>query len=305
MDSSQKYQIVKDGYSQYARQDQSTAYSQKVATAFGYSLEDLSSIPEGANLGLSCGNPLGTAKLQKVRDPIMPPAGEVVVDLGSGGGFDVFQAAKKVAPNGKAIGIDMNKDMLALARKNAAKSDITNVSFVESGITSISLPSESANCVVSNCVINLVPEADKHLVFEEIFRILMPAGRVAISDILAKKELPTEIRDDVSLYVGCIAGASRVGQYEQYLKDAGFNGKRWFTFRVRSASGLSSLDIMIVETHSDLNVYKDGALMDSGKTGPASCCNPKGTVVTNGSKPSADYDLNEWVASYQIYAVKN
>ncbi|KAI9722643.1 MAG: hypothetical protein M1812_001574 [Candelaria pacifica] len=215
MDNSQKYQIVKDGYSQYARQDQSTAYSEKVATAFGYSPEDLSSIPEGANLGLSCGNPLGTAKLQK---------GEVVVDLGSGAGFDVFQAAKKVAPDGKAIGVDMNKDMLALARKNAAKSNVDNVSFVESGITSIQLPSESANCIVSNCVINLVPEADKHLVFREIFRVLMPEGRVAISDILAKKELPAEIRDDVSLYVGCIAGASRVGQYEQYLKDAGFKG---------------------------------------------------------------------------------
>ena len=146
------------------------------------------------------------------------------MDLGSGAGFDVFQAAQKIGPDGKAIGVDMNKDMLALAHKNAAKSNITNVEFVESAITSIPLPSDSANCVISNCVINLVPEADKHLVFEEIYRMLKPGGRVAVSDILAKKELPKEITEDVSLYVGCIGGASQVGQYEQYLKEADFKG---------------------------------------------------------------------------------
>jgi arsenite methyltransferase len=114
--------------------------------------------------------------------------------------------------------------MLARARLNATKSNISNVSFVESPITSINLLSNSADCIISNCVINLVPAQDKHLVFEEIFRLLKPGGRVAVSDILGKKELPLGLQKDMALYVGCISGASLVGQYEEWLKDAGFQG---------------------------------------------------------------------------------
>lgn len=117
-----------------------------------------------------------------------------------------------------------NQDMLDLARRNAKNAGVSNASFIEALITSIPLPSSTVDCIISNCVINLVPEREKPLVFREIFRLLKPGGRVAISDILAKQELPIEIKQDLALYVGCIAGASQVGDYERYLKEAGFQG---------------------------------------------------------------------------------
>lgn len=165
------------------------------------------------------------------------------MDLGSGAGFDVFLAAKKVGERGKAIGVDMNKvrdplsvqlgdteylnvrqAMLERARSNKEKSGADNTSFIESPITDITLPSATVDCIISNCVVNLVPELEKQLVFDEMFRLLKPGGRVAISDILAKKKLPLEMKRDMGLYVGCIAGASEVGQYEEYLRVAGFKG---------------------------------------------------------------------------------
>lgn len=129
--------------------------------------------------------------------------------------------------------------MLARARLNATKSNISNVSFVESPITSINLPSNSADCIISNCVINLVPSQDKHLVFEEIFRLLKPSGRVAVSDILAKKALPPDLQKDMALYVGCISGATLVGEYEKWLKDAGFQGTYCHSLRASSFSNLN------------------------------------------------------------------
>jgi arsenite methyltransferase len=147
-----------------------------------------------------------------------------VIDLGSGGGFDVFLAAKRIGPAGRAIGIDMNKDMLALANKNKAKTGADNTFFVEARITSIPLVDATADVVISNCVLNLVPESDKQLVFNEIFRLLKPGGRVAVSDILAKKPLPEKLRNSVAAYVGCVAGASLVEKYEEYFKQAGFPG---------------------------------------------------------------------------------
>jgi arsenite methyltransferase len=259
MDSSDIYQLVQDRYGKYA-----TSYDNElnletnnmIAKAFGYSIEELTSIPQGANLGVSCGNPLATANLEEVRHAsscnylrgrklrLIKLQGNVVIDLGSGAGFDIFLAAQKVGSSGKAIGVDMNKvsirpypfiidsqyvfqDMLELARKNSTKSNASNVSFVEASITSIPLPPATADCIISNCVINLVPKDDKPLVFQEIFRLLKPGGRVSISDILAKKQLPVDIRRDMALYVGCIAGASLVNEYETYLKEAGFES--WFT----------------------------------------------------------------------------
>ncbi|KAH0541633.1 hypothetical protein FGG08_003923 [Glutinoglossum americanum] len=218
MDANETYQLVKDHYGAYAKRydtELSLEHSQKVAQAFGYTLDELASIPDGANLGASCGNPLATAKLEK---------GEVAIDLGSGAGFDVFLAANKVGPDGRAIGVDMSKGMLELARKNMEKSKALNVSFVEASITSIPLPSAIADCITSNCVINLVPDIDKPMVFHEMFRLLKPGGRVAVSDIVAKCELPADIKRNMALYVGCIAGASNVGDYERYLKEAGFEG---------------------------------------------------------------------------------
>jgi ubiquinone/menaquinone biosynthesis C-methylase UbiE len=153
------------------------------------------------------------------------PQGETVVDLGSGAGLDVFLSASRVGAKGRAIGIDRNKDMLAKANENKRKGGIENAEFVESPITRIELPDGIADCVISNCVINLVPEDEKHLVFKEIFRLSKPGGRVAISDILAKKPLPEALRMDVARYVGCIAGASLVEHYRAWLQDAGFHGE--------------------------------------------------------------------------------
>ena len=136
----------------------------------------------------------------------------------------MFISANKVGPKGRAIGIDQNKDMLAKANKNAQKTETKNVEFLESSITKISLPDAIADCVISNCVINLVPEAEKQLVFNEIYRILKPGGRVAISDTLAKRPLPDTLRKDVAQYVGCIAGTSLVEEYQNYLQSSGFNG---------------------------------------------------------------------------------
>src|SRR3954452_21084320 len=182
-----------------------------VAAAFGYTPEDLTSIPAEANMGLSCGNPTATAHLRP---------GEVVVDLGSGGGLDVFLAAQKVGPTGHAIGIDMTPEMIVRARANAESAGYTNVEFYHSTIDSIPLPDSSVDCVISNCVINLAP--DKPAVFREIFRILKPGGRVALSDIALKADLPEALAGSVAAYTGCIAGAIKIEEYRNQLLRAGF-----------------------------------------------------------------------------------
>ncbi|KAH8748365.1 S-adenosyl-L-methionine-dependent methyltransferase, partial [Hyaloscypha sp. PMI_1271] len=190
-------QVVINHYSALARENntRNAEHIKKVAESFGYSAEDLAGIPEEANLGVSCGNPLAVAGLK---------AGETVIDLGSGAGFDVFQAARKVGPIGLSIGVDMSQDMLSRAEKNASKASITNVKFVLSPITKIPLESESANCIISNCVINLLQQDEKPVCFGEVYRLLKPGGRLAVSDILAKKEFTEELKSDMGLYVGCI-----------------------------------------------------------------------------------------------------
>ena len=147
-----------------------------------------------------------------------------MIDLGSGAGFDVFQAARRVGPSGRAIGVDMSPDMLSRASRNVENASIANVSFVLAPITEIPLESGGADCIISNCVINLLSPAQKPVCFKEIYRLLKPGGRVAISDILAKKPFPQRLRGDMELYVGCISGASLVGEYGGWLKEAGFEG---------------------------------------------------------------------------------
>src|ERR1700728_4550555 len=173
-----------------------------VAESFGYSAEELTSIPAEANMGLSSGNPTATAHLR---------LGEVVVDLGSGGGLDVFLAAKMVGPEGKAIGIDMTPAMIERARANAEAGGYTNVEFHQSTIDNVPLPDASVDCVISNCVLNLAP--DKSAVFREITRILKPGGRLAVSDIALKGKLPEAIARSMAAYVGCIAGAIKMEDY--------------------------------------------------------------------------------------------
>jgi arsenite methyltransferase len=263
--------------------------SEAIAAAFGYRAEDLTSIPDGANLGLSCGNPLAVASVKE---------GEMVIDLGSGGGFDVFIAARQVGAMGKAVGVDRNPDMLKLANKNKVKGGYANVEFVDAPITKIPLENALADCIISNCVINLVPAREKHLVFEEMFRLLKPGGRVAMSDLLARKELPTEMRN-VAAYVGCISGAALVSEYEGWLRSAGFG------------------EVMIVDAQQDCNQYKrcgpddgEGARDGCCSSVPAapdasSCCgSSKNQEVSKMSKSTEEADLNEWIGSFKIYAVK-
>src|ERR1700760_4896262 len=204
---------VKAKYGAVAESTLSTEHAgvKAVAEAFGYSAEELTSIPAEANMGLSCGNPTATAHLRP---------GEVVVDLGSGGGLDVFLAAAKVGPTGRAIGIDMTPAMIERARASAASGGYRNVEFHLATIDRLPLPNASVDCVISNCVLNLAP--DKPAVFREIERVLKPGGRLAVSDIALKQELPPSIANSLAAYVGCIAGAISVATYREELLRAGF-----------------------------------------------------------------------------------
>ena len=180
--------------------------------ANGYSTEELASLPEGADLGLGCGNPTGIASIKP---------GETVLDLGSGAGIDCFIASKHTGESGKVIGIDMSSSMLLKARGNKAKGNYSNVDFRLGEIENLPVADNSIDIVISNCVINLSTE--KHKVFGEIYRVLKKGGRIAVSDIVSLKPLSEDIKSDPDLYKGCMAGASSVSEVETMLKDAGFN----------------------------------------------------------------------------------
>jgi len=257
-----------------------------VAEAFGYTAEELTSIPAEANMGLSCGNPTATAHLRP---------GEVVVDLGSGGGLDVFLSSKQVGPTGRAIGIDMTPAMIDRARANATAGGYTNVEFHLANIDKLPLPDASVDCVISNCVLNLAP--DKPAVFREIVRILKPGGRLAASDIALKGELPEAIASSLAAYVGCIGGAIRLETYREELLKAGF------------------ASVTIVDSGADLNAYAK-IENQSGCCGPAmdadSSCG-KGTACDSRPDPTlhaelstllATYDVNAAAASVKVYALK-
>ena len=218
-----------------------------VAEAFGYTPDELAAIPAEANMALSCGNPTASASLKP---------GETVVDLGCGGGLDVFLAAAKVGPKGKAIGIDMTPEMLELARRNAAKSGVTNVEFHQAIIDALPLPDASVDCVISNCVINLAPNKDA--VFREIARVLKPGGRLAVSDIALKGPVPPEIADDLTAFVGCIAGAISAEDYRAKLREAGF------------------AHVEVIDSGSDLNAYSQvrGGCCSPTPAEQSACCTP-------------------------------
>ena len=254
-----------------------------VAQAFGYTAEELTSIPAGANMGLSCGNPTATANLRP---------GEVVVDLGSGGGLDVFLASRQVGPTGRAIGIDMTPAMIDRARANALSGSYTNVEFHLATIDKLPLPDASVDCVISNCVLNLAP--DKPAVFREIARILKPGGRLAVSDIALKAELPPALASSLAAYVGCIGGAILIDTYRAELLKAGF------------------ANVAIVDSGSDLNAYAK-VENQSGCCSPAmddnasqtSCCTPTAsTLHADLSALLATYDVNAAAASVKVYAIK-
>jgi len=177
----------------------------------GYSAEDAATAPEAANLGLGCGNPLAIASLKE---------GQVVLDLGSGAGFDCFLAARAVGKTGKVIGVDMTHEMLSKARENVQKNGFTNVEFRLGEIEALPLADNSVDVIISNCVINLSPE--KQRVFNESFRVLKPGGRLAVADIVATAPLPQDIKTDWAAYTGCMAGASRITELDRMLHAAGF-----------------------------------------------------------------------------------
>jgi len=181
----------------------------------GYTDDQLESVPEGANMGLSCGNPVAIAGLM---------TGERVVDLGSGGGFDCFQAAEKVGPTGHVIGVDMTPEMVARARENISKGPFANVEFRLGEIEHLPVADESADAILSNCVVNLSP--DKPQVFRDAFRVLRPGGRLSISDIISISPMPEALRNDLELMAGCVAGAAAIQELEAMLRDAGFQDIR-------------------------------------------------------------------------------
>jgi SAM-dependent methyltransferase len=263
----------------------------EVAEAFGYTAEQLASIPDEANMGLSCGNPTAFASLKP---------GETVVDLGCGGGLDVFLAAAKVGPGGRAIGIDMTPEMIELAERNAARlagrSPGQNIEFHLATIDKLPLPDNSVDCVISNCVINLAP--DKPAVFREIARVLKPQGRLAVSDIALKKPLPPELAGDLMAYVGCIAGAIPVEDYRGGLLRAGF------------------AEVQVIDSGADLNAYAKvenaGGCCSAPPSSlaivePAACCSPKPVDDSLHRRLAGllrTYDVNEFAASVRVFAVK-
>ena len=186
-----------------------------VSTRLGYSAVDLDSVPEGADMGLGCGNPRAIAGIKP---------GETVLDLGSGGGFDCFLAAAETGDSGQVIGVDMTPTMISKARRNADKGNYSQVEFRLGEIEYLPVANDTVDVIISNCVINLSP--DKKRVFSEAFRVLKNGGRLAISDVVASVELPQEIRDDLQLYSGCMAGASHINELEQILADSGFTDIR-------------------------------------------------------------------------------
>jgi len=182
-----------------------------ISKALGYSDEDVTSVPDGANLGLGCGNPQAIASLKP---------GETVLDLGSGGGFDSFLAARAVGNTGYVIGVDMTPEMLSKSRKNAEKAGLKNVDFRLGEIEHLPVADSTIDVIISNCVINLSPEKEK--VFIDAFRVLKAGGRLAISDVVATTDLPENIKKDMALYSGCVSGASTISDLTAILKRAGF-----------------------------------------------------------------------------------
>ena len=224
--------------------------------AMGYSAEELAAAPEGADLGLGCGNPQAIAALRP---------GETVLDLGSGGGFDCFLAAKRVGRTGKIIGVDMTPEMVTKARGNARKIESSNVEFRLGEIEHLPVADDSVDVILSNCVINLSP--DKGAVFREAFRVLKVGGRLAISDVVALNDMPHELARSVEAMTGCVSGSAKVNDLETMLRAAGFEDVR---IVARAESGA-----IIAQCMPGAEAYVASATIEGRKPGgDAACCGP-------------------------------
>jgi len=226
-DPNEVREMVREGYTRVVEEaDEERARA--AGRRLGYSEEQLDAAPEGANLGVGCGNPTAIDTLQP---------GETVVDLGSGAGFDAFLAARQVGPTGRVIGVDMTDAMLKKARENASKSGIANVEFRKGRIEDLPVEDATVDAIISNCVVNLSPEKDR--VYAEAYRVLKPGGRVMISDIVLERPLPREVLDSIDAYIGCVGGASLRAEYLETIAKAGFREVRV----QREASFASVFDI--------------------------------------------------------------
>jgi arsenite methyltransferase len=277
---------VKDNYGAIASADLSQVKATEVAKAFGYSHEELAQLPDGANMGLSCGNPTALASLKP---------GETVLDLGSGGGIDCFLASKKVLSTGKVIGVDMTQPMIEKARKNAINGGYSNVEFRLGEIENLPVDSNSVDCIISNCVINLVP--NKQRAYDECFRVLKPGGRFAFTDIAFKKQLPEPFASNLKFWAGCIAGAQPADEMRRMLQGSGFN------------------EIDIIDSKSDLNVYKGQQKATEQCCGPSKqkaaggCCgsstpSPSASACAVLLPGSEHLDFNEYAMSVKVFALK-
>jgi len=275
-----------------------------IAEAFGYSTEELTSIPAAANMGLSCGNPTATANLQP---------GETVLDLGSGGGLDVFLASAKVGPQGRVIGVDMTPSMIERAETNARDGGYANVEFHLAPIDHLPLSVASVDCVLSNCVLNLAP--DKPAVFREIFRVLKPGGRLAISDIALKAELPQAIASSLAAYIGCVAGAIHIEDYRTQLREAGFESVQIVDSgsdlngysKVENQSGCCSPAmtpaVATIDSRDDRD--KANAIDKNLTSGSYACCGSEPTTLHEDlSTLLSSYYINQAAASVRVYALK-
>ena len=222
MEDNKIKKIVREGYAKIAKEESSccspvkqccgnTNFAKDISKKVGYTEKEMESVPEGANLGLGCGNPVAIASLKE---------GETVLDLGSGAGFDCFLAADKVGKAGRVIGIDMTPEMIEKARENAKKGNYGNVEFRLGEIENLPVSDNSVDVVISNCVINLSP--DKKRVFGEVFRVLKPKGRLMISDIVLLEELPDFIKNSIEAYISCISGAILRSEYIKIIETTGF-----------------------------------------------------------------------------------
>ncbi len=283
-------QAVRDRYGALAAQPAGAevAGASAVARAFGYTDAELDSLPAGANLGVSCGNPTALASLAD---------GEVVVDLGCGGGIDVLLASRRVGPTGRAIGIDMTTEMLDRARRNVAQAGAQNVELHLAEIEHLPMADNSVDCVISNCVLNLVP--DKPRAFREIFRVLRPGGRLAASDIALKQDLPEEVGRDVLAHVGCIAGAIRIEQYADELRAAGFSEVRL----VDSGADLASYALLEASASPCCGTPTPN---DALPVVPLACCGTPAPADFGShlAELLSRYPVNDYAASVHVFAVK-